>query len=202
MLEINPNLQTERENYKLLIGSVVPRPIAFVTSETNDGIINGAPFSYFNVVSANPPMLSLAVQRKNGEPKDTARNMLAKGNFVIHIVSKPFLEKINQTAAFLRPNESEIELAQLTTISSKEISTPGIKEAKVRYECILEQHVPLGTDDQISTDFFIGKIVCMHVDKAIYDDGKINYDELQAISRLAGNDYAEIGSITTIRRPD
>lgn len=202
MLEINPNDQTERENYKILVGSVVPRPIAFVTSEAVDGRINGAPFSYFNVVSADPPMLSLSVQRKKGQQKDTARNILAKGNFVIHIVSEPFLEKINQTAASLPPDASEIDLAQLTRVSSKEISTPGVKEAKVRYECRLEKHIPLGADDDISTDLFIGKIVCIHLDETIYDEGKIIYDELQAMSRLAGNDYAEIGAITTIKRPD
>ena len=202
MLEIDPSSQTERENYKLLIGSVVPRPIAFVTSEAEDGTINGAPFSYFNIVTADPPMLSVSIQRKNGIQKDSARNILQKENFVIHIVSKLHLEKINQTAASLAPDESELTLANLRTVPSKEITTPGVQEAKVRYECVLEKHIELGQDDTISTDLFIGKVVCIYVDEAVYDDGKIIYDELQAISRLAGNDYAEIGSITTIPRPD
>lgn len=202
MIEIDPSKQTERENYKLLIGSVVPRPIAFVTSEAEDRTINGAPFSYFNIVSADPPMLSVSVQRKNGVQKDSARNILHQENFVIHIVSKSYLEKINQTAASLAADESELTLANLTTVSSQKITTPGVEEAKVRYECVLEKHLELGEGDEVSTDFFIGKIVCIHVDEEVYDDGKIIYDELQAISRLAGTDYAEIGPITTIPRPD
>lgn len=202
MIEIDPSKQTERENYKLLIGSVVPRPIAFVTSEAEDGTINGAPFSYFNIVTADPPMLSVSVQRKNGVQKDSARNILHQENFVIHIVSKSYLEKINQTAASLAADESELTLANLTTVSSQKITTPGVEEAKVRYECVLEKHFELGEGDEVSTDFFIGKIVCIHVNEEVYDDGKIIYDELQAISRLAGTDYAEIGPITTIPRPD
>lgn len=202
MIEIDPSKQTERENYKLLIGSVVPRPIAFVTSEAEDGTINGAPFSYFNIVTADPPMLSVSVQRKNGVQKDSARNILHQKNFVIHIVSKSYLEKVNQTAASLAADESELTLANLTTVISQKITTPGVEEAKVRYECVLEKHLELGEGDEVSTDFFIGKIVCIHVNEEVYDDGKIIYDELQAISRLAGTDYAEIGPITTIPRPD
>lgn len=202
MIEIDPNTQTERQNYTLLIGSVVPRPIAFVTTVGKDGVINGAPFSYFNVVTSNPPMLSISVQRKNGAQKDTARNIIARNNFVIHTVSKANLNQINQTAANLAPYESEIALANLQTIPSKKIATPGVKEAKVRFECVLEKHLPLSEANAIHTDFFIGKVVCMHVAKSVYDEGKIVYDELQAMSRLAGSDYAEIGSVSTIKRPD
>lgn len=202
MLEINPLEQTERENYKLLIGTVVPRPIAFITSESENGVINGAPFSYFNVVTADPPMLSVSIQRKSGKQKDTARNILSKGNFVIHIVSKDYLEKINETAASLSEEESEIDLANLSLTPSTYISTPGIEEAKVRYECVLEKHLPLGADESVSTDFFIAKVKTIHIAEEVYDEGKIIYDELAAISRLAGNDYAEIGDITTIKRPE
>lgn len=202
LIEINPLEQTERDNYKLLIGTVVPRPIAFITSEAIDGTINGAPFSYFNVVTADPPMLSVSIQRKNDRQKDTAKNILAKGNFVIHIVSKDYVEKINQTAASLAEDESEITLASLTLAPSTHISTPGIEEAKVRYECVMEQHLPLGSDGQVTTDFFIAKVQTVHIAEEVYDDGKIVYEELAAMSRLAGNDYAEIGDITTIKRPD
>lgn len=89
MLSFHPENQTERENYKLLIGSIIPRPIAFVSTVSNEGTVNGAPFSYFNIVSSNPPLISLAIQRnKNGELKDTARNILTKKEFVVHIVDE------------------------------------------------------------------------------------------------------------------
>lgn len=78
MLSIDPSAQTERENYKFLTGSIIPRPIAFVTTQSSNGIVNAAPFSYFNIVSANPPMISISVQRKSGEMKDTARNIMEK----------------------------------------------------------------------------------------------------------------------------
>lgn len=202
MLSLNPKNNSERENYKLLIGSIVPRPIAFVTSVGEDGTINGAPFSYFNIVSSNPPMISIAIQRKNGERKDTARNVSEKHEFVVHIVDEDNVEKINITAASLPPNESEIDKADLTLISSESISTPGIKEAKVRFECILEQIVELGEEGAITTDLLIGKIVHYHIDESIYERGRINNDSLKAVSRLAGSNYAKIGEVFSIERPD
>ena len=86
MKKIDPKQISERENYKFLIGSIIPRPIAFVTSISEDGVVNAAPFSFFNIVSSNPPMISVSIQRKKGEPKDTARNIRAKEQFVVHIV--------------------------------------------------------------------------------------------------------------------
>src|SRR5699024_1585414 len=142
------------------------------------------------------------IQRKNDRQKDTAKSILAKGNFVIHIVSEAYLDKINKTAASLPGDESEITLASLTLAPSTHISTPGIEEAKVRYECVMEQHLPLSSDGRVTTDFFIAKVQTMHIAKEVYDDGKIVYEELAAMSRLAGNDYAEIGDITTIKRPN
>lgn len=201
LISINPETLTERENYKLMIGSIVPRPIAFVTSLTEDGILNGAPFSYFNIVTANPPMISISVQRRNGQMKDTTRNIATQKNFVVHIVDETNVEQINETAATLSPYESEVDKANLTKVPSEVVKTPGIKEAKVRFECTLVKVVELGAANDVSTDLIIGKIVKMHFDNAVYNDGKIVYRELNAVSRLAGNDYAKIGDIFTIERP-
>ncbi|PAV28061.1 hypothetical protein CIL05_18295 [Virgibacillus profundi] len=201
MLSFNPNDNTERENYKLLIGSIVPRPIAFITSVGEDGTINGAPFSYFNVVSSNPPMISISTQRKNGIQKDTARNIMEKKEFVVHIVDEQNVEKINITAASLPPQISEIEKAGLTLAESESISVPGIKESKVRFECILEHSVQLGENNTIGTDLIIGKIVRFHMDEEIYEDGRINHEKLGAMSRLAGPNYAGIGDVISIERP-
>ncbi len=138
MLSIDPSTNTERENYKFLIGSIIPRPIAFVTTLSEDGILNGAPFSYFNIVSSNPPMISLSIQRSEGRQKDSARNIIKNKEFVVHIVDEQNVEKINKTAANLPPSQSEIQFAELTPVESVKISVPGVKEAKVRMECVIE----------------------------------------------------------------
>lgn len=202
MISIDPMHNSERENYKLLIGSIIPRPIAFVTTQSADGVLNGAPFSYFNIVSSNPPMISLAVQRPAGRKKDTANNIYATGEFVVHIVDEKNVAQINETAANLPSEESEIELAKLTAIQSTQVSVPGISESKIRMECKLVQAIPLGGVNEPSCDLFIGEILQFHLDKAIYSNGRIDPRALQAVSRLAGTDYATIGDIFSIDRPE
>lgn len=201
MHSIDPHEKTERENYKLLTGSVIPRPVAFVTSLSEDGILNGAPFSYFNIISSNPPMISLSVQKSGGNEKDTARNILKNEEFVIHIVDEDNVEQINQTAASLLPNQSEIELADLSPVKSEKISVPGVKEAKIRLECVLEHSVELGDKESPGCDLLIGRIVQYHIEEAVYEKGEINPLNLKAISRLAGQDYAKVGDIFTRERP-
>lgn len=201
MISIDPLKNEERENYKLMIGSIIPRPIAFVTSLAEDETLNGAPFSYFNIVSSNPPMISISVQRKEGERKDTARNILDTKEFVVHIVDEENVALINKTAANLRPNESEIIAAGLTEKPSTIVAVPGVEEAKIRMECTLEQVVVLGDENASGCDLIIGKIVQFHVSKEIYEDGKINPRGLDAVSRLAGQSYAKIGEIFDIERP-
>ena len=201
MLSIDPKSNTERDNYKLLTGSIIPRPIAFVTSVAEDGTINGAPFSYFNVVSSNPPMISLAIQRKNGVQKDTTRNITENKSFVVHIVDEQNAAKINETAASLAPDQSEIEQADLTLAESEKVSVPGIKEAKIRFECTLESNIELARETDIGTDLIIGKVVQYHIDDALYEDGRIDNEKLQAVSRLAGWNYAKIGDVFSMERP-
>jgi flavin reductase (DIM6/NTAB) family NADH-FMN oxidoreductase RutF len=201
LLSIDPASLSERENYKFLIGSILPRPIAFVTTISKDGVLNGAPFSYFNIVSSNPPMISLSIQWSIEGQKDTARNILESKQFVVHIVDELNVEKINKTAANLPPHESEIELANLTPVDSIRISVPGIKEAKIRMECELEHSMKLGGSDNPGCDFLIGKVVQFHIESSIYENGRIDPRGLAAVSRLAGNSYAKIGEIFEIERP-
>ncbi|MFJ5761885.1 flavin reductase family protein [Neobacillus sp. NPDC093182] len=201
MLSIDPASLSERENYKFLIGSIIPRPIAFVTTNSKDGVLNGAPFSYFNIVSSNPPMISLSIQRRSGRQKDTARNIIESKEFVVHIVDEQNVEKINKTAANLSPEESEIELARLTPTVSVKISVPGVKEAKIRMECSLEHSIELGGTETGGCDFIIGKVVQFHIAEDIYENRRINPKGLAAVSRLAGNYYAKIGEIFEIDRP-
>jgi flavin reductase (DIM6/NTAB) family NADH-FMN oxidoreductase RutF len=201
MLSIDPASMSERENYKFLIGSIIPRPIAFVTTVSKDGVLNGAPFSYFNIVSSNPPMISLSIQRTAGRQKDTARNIIESKEFVIHIVDEHNVEKINQTAASLPPDQSEVNLANLTPVDSVKISVPGVKEAKIRMECSLEHSLELGGSNTSGCDFIIGKVVQFHIENDIYEKGRIDSKGLAAVSRLAGNHYAKTGEIFEIERP-
>jgi flavin reductase (DIM6/NTAB) family NADH-FMN oxidoreductase RutF len=202
LLSIDPAKNTERENYKFLIGSIIPRPIAFVTTLSKDGVLNGAPFSYFNIVSSNPPMISLSIQRSKGIQKDTARNIIGSKEFVIHIVDEQNVEKVNETAASLPPDQSEIELGKLTPVDSDKISVPGVKEAKIRMECILEHSLELGGLDSPGCDLIIGKVVQFHIENSIYENGRIDPRGLAAVSRLAGTNYAKIGEIFSIERPN
>ena len=201
MLSIDPASLSERENYKFLIGSIIPRPIAFVTTLSKDGVLNGAPFSYFNIVSSNPPMISLSIQRSLGKQKDTARNIMESKQFVVHIVDEQNVDQINKTAANLPPDESEIVLANLTPVKSVKISVPGVKEAKIRMECSLEHSLELGGSNSPGCDLMIGKVVQFHIESEIYKNGRIDPMGLAAVSRLAGDDYAKIGEIFEIERP-
>ncbi|NKE05790.1 MULTISPECIES: flavin reductase family protein [Mesobacillus] len=201
MLTIDPAELSERDNYKFLIGSIIPRPIAFVTTMSKDAVLNGAPFSYFNIVSSNPPLISLSIQRSGGNQKDTARNILESGEFVVHIVDEHNVEKINQTAASLPSEQSEVQLAKLTPADSVKVSVPGVKEAKIRMECVLEQALELGGGESPGCDFIIGKVVQFHIKENLYENGRIDPAGLAAVSRLAGNHYAKIGEIFEIERP-
>jgi flavin reductase (DIM6/NTAB) family NADH-FMN oxidoreductase RutF len=203
MISIDPATQSDRENYKLLIGSVIPRPIALVTTLSRAGVLNAAPFSYFSVVASKPPLLSVSVIRKQGVMKDTSRNAIDTGAFVIHIVDESIINMVNDTAASLPPDESEVTRAGFTPIDSETIIVPGLKEPKIRMECLLEQTMPLGGScDQPSCDLLIGRVVRFHFAEDVYESGYINADQLGPISRLAGNYYARLGSRFSMERPE
>ncbi|MEY9095562.1 flavin reductase family protein [Paenibacillus sp. RC84] len=203
MIEIDPESQSERETYKLLIGSIIPRPVAFVTTLSKEGVVNAAPFSYFNIVAANPPLISVSVQRKNGEPKDTARNAHDLGAFVVHISDESYIDAINATAAGLPSDESEIELAGLTLVESGKIAVPGVSEAKIRMECVLERSIPLGGIESVpACDLLIGRVVRFHIADELYSGGRIDPAALRPVSRLAGSSYSKLGEIFSLERPD
>lgn len=202
MLSINPSTQSERDNYKLLIGSIIPRPIAFVTTLSTGGVLNAAPFSYFTIVTADPPMVAISVQRKQGVRKDTSRNAIDTGAFVVHIAGESYIDQINQSAAALPPEESEVTLTGLTPVASHLIAVPGIAEASIRMECVLEQAIPLGgTADSPAADLLIGRVVYFHIDENLVDNGHIDPNKLNPVSRLAGSSYAKLGEIFAIDRP-
>ncbi|MBG9988341.1 flavin reductase family protein [Aerococcaceae bacterium DSM 111176] len=202
MQNFTPNDLTERENYKFLIGSIIPRPIALISTLNEDGTINIGPFSYFNIVSSNPPLLSVAIQRKGGIMKDTARNLRRTGEGVIHIVDRQNYLNANQTAASLEYGDSELSKTSFSLVDSVSVATPALNEAQVRFEVKVNQIVDIENKGDITADLVLFNIERYHIASDIYQDGKIDPRGLDAMSRLAGHDYGDIGEITTVPRPE
>ncbi|MBH0162435.1 MULTISPECIES: flavin reductase family protein [Fictibacillus] len=202
MKSIDPQNLSIKENYKFLTGSIIPRPIAFVTTLSSDGVLNAAPFSYFNALTSDPPLIAISIGRKDGKQKDTSRNADELGEFVVHIPDETYIEAVNITAANLEPDQSEVELANLTKVKSVKVGVPGIAESKIRMECVVEQIIPLGgTPDKPSTDLLIGRVVHYHISDELYHDGRIDADKLRPVGRLAGTNYVKLGEIFSLERP-
>ncbi len=203
MIQINPKDKTGKDNYKLLSGSVIPRPIAFITSKNKEGIVNAAPFSFFNVVTATPPLISVSVGRREGNTvKHTAQNILENEEFVVHIVDESYMEDMNQTSGTYDKDVSEVDQTNLSLVQSEKVDVPGISEARVRMECKLHRNIPLGGDAENGCDLLIGEVVMFHFDEAVYQDGKVDAKALDAIGRLAGSEYAKLGKKISIPRPE
>ena len=202
MKAINPETLTEKENYFLLTASVIPRPVAFTTTLSPEGVLNGAPFSYFNIIAADPPLLSISVQRREGKMKDTARNAMDRGEFVVHISDESYIEKINETAIAFPPTGSEVKHSGLTPVDSTIIQTPGVAEASIRMECVVERILPLGgTTEAPACDLLIGKVVKYHIRQGVLKEGRIDAKLLRPVSRLAGTQYEKLGEIFKLKRP-
>lgn len=200
MKYIDPSKQSQRENYRLLTSTVIPRPIAFVTSQNEAGTVNAAPFSFFNVVASSPPLIAISVGRRDGKTvKDTGKNILENQEFVVHIVDEAMIQQVDDAAAEFPSNVSEVEQVGLTLSKSKIVSVPSIQEAKVRMECRLHKAVPLGLDDRFSTDLLIGEVVMFHIADEIYEDGRVLSQEFLPVGRL-GTGYHRIGHIFSVRK--
>ncbi|TCP64293.1 flavin reductase family protein [Baia soyae] len=201
-MRLDPKQLTQKENYKLMIGSVLPRPIAFVTSMNQDGIVNAAPFSFYTAVSTNPPMIGFTVNRKPGNvQKDTASNIQLNGEFVVHVVDETNVAMVNETATEFPSNVSEVEAAGFTLEPSEVVTVPRIRESKVQLECKLHQIIPMGgIADAPNSDFIVGEIVQFHVQDDLLMDGKINTDQLKPVGRLAGLYYGNIGETYAMPR--
>lgn len=195
---------SKQQMYKFLIGSVVPRPIALITSQSEEGLLNIAPFSFFNIVASEPALLSVAVNRKEGEMKDTARNILTTKEAVVHVVTEDNVANANQTAAMLPPDESELDHTTFTTTDSEMVSVPSLNESSIRFEVKLYRHIEIKNDrNENTSDLLLLEIQKMVIDEAIYhlENGHIDVENIKSVSRLAGNDYARLGETFTIERP-
>lgn len=176
--------------YKLLIGSVVPRPIAFVSTVNSEGAFNVAPFSFFTVASANPPVLIFSVSRRaNPDPcKDTLRNITTAREFVVNVVSEEFGPKMNLCAGEYPPEVDEFEVSGLTPIPSDLVKAPRVAESHVNMECRLLYTIEMSGLNG-GGNLVLGEIVRIHIDDAYVSNYRIDADKLRAIGRMAGNSY-------------
>jgi len=199
---IDPAEHAYNDIYKLMIGIIVPRPIAFVSTVDAAGIRNLAPFSYFTACSSDPPMVCFtAAVRSGAQPyKDTLRNIEATGEFVVNIVSEEFAEPMNLTSANVPPDVDEFALSGLTPVASDLVKPPRVGESKAQMECRLHQIVRV-SDKPGGGVLVIGQVLRFHVLESMLDGYKVDPDKLKAIGRMGGPTYVRTHDRFDMQRP-
>ncbi|MBY0449342.1 MAG: flavin reductase family protein [Cyanobacteria bacterium] len=202
-VSLNPTEISQGDMYKLLIGSVVPRPIAFVSTQSTEGNNNLAPFSFFNAVASNPPalMFSMARRGSDGAKKDTLINLENTGECVVNIVSEDIVQAMNQTSAEYPPEVSEFKAAGLTPVPSLSVKPPRVGESLVQMECRVLNLVPVGDGSIGSACVAIVEVVQFHCAAHAYQNGRILIEALKPVARLAGSSYCPVREIFEIARP-
>ncbi len=178
------------DNYKFLIGSILPRPIAVVSTLNENGTNNVAPFSFFTAVSASPMIVAFCpmIRSATGMMKDTPRNIFREKEFVINIASEGIIEKINMTSTELPYGEDEFVLSGLTPIDSEKIKAKRVKECLIHFECIYRDHLSYG-DKPGAGMIITGEVVKVHIAEEILEDHRIITKKLKPVGRGVGNDY-------------
>lgn len=180
--------------YRLLVGCVVPRPVAWITTVDADGRVNAAPFSSYNYVATSPPMLAvnIALRAGDGQLKDTARNILATGEFVVNVATEATMEEMHRSAWEYPHDVSEAEALGLPLLPSRHVRAPRIASTPVQMECRLDQKVVLGRG--VNT-LYIGEVVAFHLSDDIYDGQRVDSARMRPIARLGGPFYSGLGEI-------
>ena len=188
-----------RQRYKLLCGLVVPRPIALVTTLSPDGVVNAAPFSFFNVFSENPALIVLGLQHnEDGSPKDTTRNIHVTGEFVVNLVDEALADGMNLTAIDFPPSESEPIIAGLGLAKSMLVKPPRLAPAPAAFECRRMVGMAFGPQREL----LIGEVLGVHARAGIVDPVTLNVDfaALAPVGRLCGNRYARQRDMFELKR--
>lgn len=175
--------------YRMITSCVAPRPIAWITSQNRDGLINVAPFSSYNYVASDPPMVGVNISSREGKLKDTARNIVETGEFVVNVPDEASLEVMHLTSAEYGPDESEAETHAISLTASHFVRPPRIATTPIQLECRLDQKVVLG--EGFNT-FYIAKVVAFHLDEDLFDGRHIDVTKFRPLVRLAGPNYAGI----------
>ena len=181
--------------YRLLSTAVTPRPIAWVSTTSADGVDNLAPYSFFTVAAIDPPVVLFAPVGRD-PLKDTPRNALASGEFVVNVVTRELVESMNATSATLPTGESEFDHVGIERAPSERVDPPRVADAKIALECELYDSIEVGNSPLV-----LGEVVHVHVDDAVLTDGTVDIDALDTIGRLSGSQYATTGERFAIDRP-
>ncbi len=190
----------EHDSYRLLTGTIVPRPIAWVSTVSVDGVLNLAPFSFFTGASLIPPMVVIAVEPRKGSKKDTLRNVEDTGEFVVNTVVEGLPGAATVSAKDFPEEESEFEHAGLTPLPSKLVKSPGVAESPVNMECRLHRIVEVGSGPH---SLVIGEVVAIQAEQRIFEpSGRVDFDRLKPVGRMAGDVYVRCNDFITRARED
>jgi flavin reductase (DIM6/NTAB) family NADH-FMN oxidoreductase RutF len=202
-MEISPEALSRQSIYKILIGSVVPRPIGWISTVNLAGQPNLAPFSFFNVVCPKPPTVLFCpmIRGTDGNTKDTLNNVKATGEFVVNIVSEELASVMVATSVEIAPDVNEFELTGLETTPSIVVRPPRVSKSLIHFECKVTQIVEIGNQPG-GGSVVIGEIVHLHVDECVlFDEDKIDLAALRPIGRLAGSAYVRVTDLFEMERP-
>lgn len=191
-LEVDPRDWERRQVYFLMTGLVIPRPIGWMSTLGPDGTTNVAPHSYFNVVAHDPPHVVFS----SSGIKDTITNLRGLGEFVANIVSMDVVEQMNFTSTDFPPGEDEFRWAGLTPVPAQTVSPPRVGESKAHLECRVVDIVEAGNGHLV-----IGEVTHIHIDPAVWRDGRVDPELLDPVCRLAGTAYARLGEVFRLPRP-
>jgi flavin reductase (DIM6/NTAB) family NADH-FMN oxidoreductase RutF len=188
--------------YKLMIGMIVPRPIAFVSTVDAQGIRNLAPFSYFTACSSNPPVVCFCASVRTGPRphKDTLENIRVTGEFVVNIVSEDFAAQMNVCSGEVAPEVDEFELSGLTPMASELVKPPRVAESKAQMECRLREILVI-SDEPGGGSLVFGNVLRFHIDEAVIEGYKIDPGKLNAIGRMGGPSYVRTRDRFEMQRP-
>jgi flavin reductase (DIM6/NTAB) family NADH-FMN oxidoreductase RutF len=193
---LDPKSVTPGAFYQFMISVVVPRPIAFVSTMSPGGQLNVAPFSYFNAITNQPPLLGISINRRGGLPKDTLRNIEQTGEFVVNTVDEALGPRMVQTSGDWPEDVDEFQLTGLTPVPSDLVKPPRVGESPVSMECRLHRTIELG-----ATFFVVGEIVRAHVKNEVLTNGRVDVEKLRPLGRLGGDGYSVVREVIHMPRP-
>ena len=193
---IDPSTISPALMYRYMIGMVVPRPIAFISTVSLDGAKNLAPFSYFNAISSTPPLVGVTFSDRAGDPKDTLRNIRDTGEFVVNLVTETLLEPMVRTSGEWPRDTDEFRIAGLTPEPARRVRAPRVAESPVQLECKLYREIPLG-----NAFFIVGEVLMAEVRDDVMTDGRVDPLKLMPVGRLGGESYSLTRAVVESPRP-